>query len=81
MPWISWIDEEEAEGALAASYDRLKTPAGKMDHILKVHSLNPPSLDTHTAYYRTLLFGSSGLSRAQREMMAVVVSRANRCRY
>jgi len=81
MPWISWIDEDEAEGPLAASYERLLNRSGKMDHILKIHSLNPPSLETHYAYYRSIQYGPSGLSRAQREMLAVVVSRANRCRY
>jgi len=33
------------------------------------------------AFYRTLMFGPSGLSRAMRELIAVVVSRANRCEY
>lgn len=81
MPWISWIDEDEAEGRLASSFERLKNSRGKMDHILKIHSLNPPSLETHYDYYRSIQYGPSGLSRAQREMMAVVVSWANRCRY
>lgn len=82
MPWIDWIDETEAEGLLADSYQRLTDRrTGKLDHILKIHSLNPPSLDTHYAYYRTVMFGRSGLSRAQREMIAVVVSASNQCHY
>lgn len=82
MPWIRWIDEDDAEGPLAASYDRLKDRrTGKMDHILKIHSLNPPSLDSHYAYYRDIVFGRSELSRAQREMIGVTVSAANRCEY
>ena len=31
--------------------------------------------------YRAVMFGDSPLLRHQREMLAVVVSRANRCRY
>jgi len=82
MPWIEWIDEDDAEGRLAESYDRLKDPrTDRMDHILKIHSLNPPTLDSHYQYYRDVMFGRSGLSRAQREMIAVVVSTANRCEY
>jgi alkylhydroperoxidase family enzyme len=82
MPWIDWIDEKEAEGRLAESYDRFTDRStGKMDHILKIHSLNPPTLDSHYTYYRDLMFGRSGLSRTQREMIAVVVSTANRCEY
>ena len=82
MPWIEWIDEDDAEGRLAESYDRLKDRrTDRMDHILKIHSLNPPTLDSHYQYYRDVMFGRSGLSRAQREMIAVVVSTANRCQY
>ena len=82
MPWIDWIDEDDAEDGLAESYRRFTDPrTGKMDHILKIHSLNPPTLDSHYAYYKDVMFGRSGLTRAQREMIAVVVSTANRCEY
>ncbi len=52
-----------------------------MDHILKIHGLNPDSLTGHYEYYRTIMRGPSPLSRAQREMIAVVVSAVNRCHY
>lgn len=82
MPWIDWIDEDDAENRLAESYRRTSDPrTGKMDHILKIHSLNPPSLDSHYTFYKDLMYGRSGLSRTQREMIAVVVSTANRCEY
>lgn len=81
MAWIRTIDESEAEGELAAMYRRLVEPWGGVDNILKIHSLNPPSLTAHFELYRTLMRGKSGLSRAEREMIAVVVSAANRCHY
>ena len=46
MPWIEWIDEADATGPLKDSYERYGTPQG-IDHILKIHSLNPKSLDDH----------------------------------
>jgi alkylhydroperoxidase family enzyme len=52
-----------------------------VDHILAVHSLRPSSLRTHYDLYKDVMFGPSELSRAQREMIAVVVSVANRCHY
>jgi alkylhydroperoxidase family enzyme len=52
-----------------------------MDHILASHSLNPEALAAHLALYRTIMFGSSGLSRAEREAIAVCVSAANDCHY
>lgn len=72
------IDESEAEGPLAEIYRRL---GGKVDNILKIHSLHPESLDAHMAVYKNIMFGRSPLSRMEREMVAVVVSVANDCHY
>ncbi len=80
MPWIEWIDEDEAAGPLKDSYERYGTPRG-IDHILKIHSLNPKSLDDHYRLYAHLMRGPSDLSRAEREMIAVVVSKTNGCVY
>ncbi|UCD24321.1 MAG: carboxymuconolactone decarboxylase family protein [Gemmatimonadota bacterium] len=80
MAWIRWIDEGDADGELAAIYERLAGEDG-VDHILKIHSLNPKSLWLHYDYYAHLMRGPSNLSRADREMIAVVVSRVNDCFY
>ena len=80
MAWIRWIEEDEAEGPLKDSYRRVASPQG-VDHILKIHSLNPKSLDDHYELYKHLMAGRSGLSRFEREMIAVVVSARNRCKY
>ena len=80
MAWIDWIDEADATGSLKESYDRVASEHG-VDHILKIHSLNPRSLDDHVRLYAHLMRGPSGLSRPEREMIAVVVSRINHCVY
>lgn len=80
MAWISWVDEDDAQGPLKEAYEKLSTPHG-MDHILKIHSLNPKSLTDHYELYRHLMRGASGLSLAEREMIAVVVSKTNHCFY
>lgn len=81
MAWIEVIDEDRADGRLQRLYERLVGPHGGVDNILKIHSLNPASLAAHFELYRTVMRGRSPLSRTQREMIAVVVSAANRCRY
>ena len=81
MAWIKVIAENEAQGRLKQLYNRLLTRWGIVDNILKIHSLNPPSLSGHYEFYKTLMRGYSGLSRIQREMIAVVVSAANKCHY
>jgi alkylhydroperoxidase family enzyme len=79
MAWIRWVPEEEAEGRLKELYQQCGS--GGVDHILKIHSLNPESLEGHYRLYEHLMRGPSDLSRAEREMIAVVVSQTNGCRY
>ncbi len=82
IAWIDTVAEEEASGELQRAYRRSAyTASGKVDHIMKIHSLNPASLVDHLHLYKTLMFGESPLSRTQREMIGVVVSAINRCQY
>lgn len=80
MAWIRVIDEPAATGELAEMYAR-ETSSWGVDNILKIHSLNPPSLHAHLVLYRALMYGRSGLSRARREMIGTVVSAVNHCEY
>ena len=81
MAWIKTIPTAAATGDLAEQYGRMKDARGNVANILKVHSLNPGALRGHFDLYKTLMFGRSDLSRAQREMIAVVVSKTNACHY
>lgn len=81
MAWIKVIDEDGAEGDLKSLYEKYKDSRGGVDNILKIHSLDPPSLSAHYGLYKTLMRGSRELSRVRREMIAVVVSALNRCEY
>lgn len=81
MAWIKVISPTEATGELAEQYGRIRDASGRVANILAVHSLNPAALRAHYDLYRTLMFGPSELSRAQREMIAVVVSSTNGCHY
>ena len=81
MAWIEMIPEEDASGRLADLYEKYKEPWGGVDNIIKIHSLNVKSMQTHFDLYAHLMRGRSDLSRVQREMIAVVVSAVNRCRY
>lgn len=81
MAWIKVVEESQAVGRLKELYEKLTAPWGGVDNILKIHSLNPRSLNAHVELYRALMFGPSELSRAQREMIAVTVSALNHCVY
>jgi alkylhydroperoxidase family enzyme len=55
--------------------------ARRLPHVLASHSLNEAALRAHLGLYRTIMLGESGLSRAEREAIAVCVSAANECHY
>ncbi len=81
MSWITTIDMSEASGELKEIYEGLKEKRGKVSNIMKVQSLNPSVMKEHMNLYVTLMFQKSGLSREEREMIAVVVSKTNECKY
>ncbi len=82
IAYIDTVSEANASGELRRAYRRAADPkTGNVDHIMKIHSLNPASLIDHQHLYKTLMHGDSPLSRAQREMIGVVVSAINRCEY
>jgi alkylhydroperoxidase family enzyme len=81
MPWIKVIEPEDATGELKREYDAAVERAGKVFNILKVQSLNAGVLRASMGLYLATMHGPSGLPRADREMLATVVSWANRCFY
>ncbi len=81
MSWIEEIDVDDADSKLAEIYGELIQKRGKVANILKVQSLNAESMSNHLDLYMTIMFGRSGLSRAEREAIAVVVSANNDCAY
>ena len=81
MSWITEINESDASDELKKIYQEIKTKRGKLSNVMTVHSLNPGSMKYHMDLYVHLMFGSSPLSRADRELIAVLVSIFNNCRY
>ena len=81
MLWIQVIEKDEASEYLKEIYNEISSKRGKLSNIMKVHSLNPEAMKKHTELYLTLMFGSSNISREDRELIAVVVSSANYCDY
>jgi uncharacterized peroxidase-related enzyme len=81
MPYIQTIPFEEADEKLEKVYSQIIKSRGKLAEVHKIQCLNPEALVTHMALYMSIMFGNSPLKRYQREMMAVVVSAANKCDY
>ncbi len=81
MAYIETVAPEAASGPLKSEYDMAARRAGRVWNILRVMSPNPPALSASMGLYIQIMHGPSPLSRAQREMLAVVVSLANDCHY
>ncbi|MBS4058225.1 MAG: peroxidase-related enzyme [Bacteroidetes bacterium] len=81
MAKIEIIPYERSEGRLKEVYDELKQRLGRFSQVMEVQSLRPESMIKHLEMYQEIMVSSSELSRAEREMMAVVVSAANKCNF
>lgn len=81
MAWIRIIPPDEADGALSAEYRAAEARAGKVWNVVALMGQNPRVLKASMGVYKAIMHGPSPLSRAQRELLAVVVSATNRCHY
>lgn len=72
MAFIRFVDKNEI-----AESDRVDDD----DNILRVHGIHSRVLRLHYDLYVELMYGPGPLSRAQREMIAVVASAINQCHY
>jgi alkylhydroperoxidase family enzyme len=81
MSYIHLVAPEDAQGRLKAIYDAAIARAGRVFHIVRTMSPNPPVLEASMGLYLQVMKGASGLSRRERELVATVTSRANDCFY
>jgi len=81
MARIQQIEHEEATGRLKEIYDDLLRKRGQLAEVHKIQSLRPESIVKHMDLYLEIMFSRSDLSRAEREMMAVITSISNNCYY
>ena len=62
-------------------FDICDEKLGMVPNVLKAHAFDIAKLNTFTAMYNELMLAESGLSKLEREMIAVVVSSINKCFY
>ena len=82
MAWIQTVDPADARGLLRRQYDAAMRRVGKIYNIIRIQSLRPKVVRSSTQLYLELMHSrDSGLTRAQREMIATAVSQVNGCFY
>jgi uncharacterized peroxidase-related enzyme len=81
LSWLSVPAAEDVPDEVVELWQQPLEKLGFVPNVLRVFALRPRHLLRWWAYYDELMRGESGLSKAQREMIAVVVSATNRCHY
>jgi len=79
--WLRVPPEEDAPTEVKALFEKANEKLGFLPNVLRVYALRPRHLELWNTFYDELMRGESGLTREQREMIAVVVSTVNRCHY
>ena len=74
-------DPATLDDDLRAIWARCVEKLGFVPNVYSAYSLRPQHLRNFMATYNELMLAPSGLSKLEREMVAVVVSSANRCYY
>ena len=81
MPYVRTIPFEESQGELTEAYDIMIKNLERIPNVQAVSSLKPNIMKPLVAYVGSAMFGKSGVSRAERKMVAAVVSATNECQY
>ena len=80
--WIHMVPVADATGPLKQAYEKVKTPHGTVDNVMRVHSLRPHTMEGHVALYRSVLHHPENkLPLWFLECVAVATSLVNRCDY
>jgi alkylhydroperoxidase family enzyme len=81
MAHVHVLGYDESTGVARREYDAAVRRAGRIWNIVSIQSQLTEVMRDSMRLYQTVMYGESPLSRAQREMMAVVTSQVNDCHY
>jgi uncharacterized peroxidase-related enzyme len=71
----------ELSPAMSAYFDKCREKLGFVPNVLAAYAFDTQKLASFVAMYNDLMLAPSGLSKLEREMIAVAVSSHNRCYY
>jgi alkylhydroperoxidase family enzyme len=81
MPWIKTVPEDEASPTLQRYYKASKDRRGFVSSTTAIMSIKENHLRANQSMFVSLMEGASGLTRIEKEMIAVRVSSVNKCFY
>ncbi|TIX21548.1 peroxidase-related enzyme [Mesorhizobium sp.] len=75
------LGQEELSEATKTYFAKCEEKLGLVPNVLKAYAFDDKKLRAFTDMYNDLMLGESGLSKLEREMIAVAVSSINHCYY
>jgi alkylhydroperoxidase family enzyme len=81
MAHVHVLTYEETSDVSRREYDAAMRRAGRIWNIVSIQSQLPEVMRDSMRIYQSIMYGPSPLTRAQREMIAVVTSQTNDCHY
>ena len=75
------LAEAAPSEAMAAYFKKCEEKLGFVPNVLRAYAFDMPKLEAFVAMYNDLMLAPSGLTKLEREMIAVAVSSVNRCYY
>ena len=76
LPQVDAMDDD-----LKAYFEKCDEKLGLIPNVLQAYSFDPDKLRAFMGMYNDLMLSESGLSKLEREMIAVAVSSINQCFY
>lgn len=67
--------------AMQTYFSKCEEKLGMVPNVLKAYAFNSEKLEAFAAFYNDLMLAGSGLSKLDRELIAVAVSSVNNCFY
>jgi uncharacterized peroxidase-related enzyme len=75
------LPQAELTPAMESYFQKCRDKIGFVPNVLTAYAFDVPKLEAFVAFYNDLMLAPSGLSKLEREMIAVAVSSENKCFY
>lgn len=82
MPFVETVPYNNAQGILKEAYDEMLSSQGRISNVYAVSSLRPEIMVSLQSHHEPVMQSpTSGLTEAEKQMIATLVSALNKCRY
>lgn len=82
MPYVRTVPYQEASGPLKAAYDDMLGERGRIPNVYAISSIRTETMKTLQKHNDQVMRDpTSGLTEAERQMIATLVSSLNKCQY